>query len=195
MIGKIKGQLSELDGPKALIETASGIFYEVFVTPKWMSQHQLGSSVELYTYLQVREDAHVLFGFTSRDENRMFRLLLTVSGVGPKTAFSVVSHTSNSELIRAIKANDTAFFTRVPGLGKKTSMKIILELSQKLDSEFQMQKMYLSDEDKTVIDALVALGYSRQDAQEALSKLPQNLSVEDRIKDALKMNSVLKKRV
>lgn len=195
MIAKIKGKLSEFDGSKALIETNSGLFYEVFVTPKWMSQNMPGADVELYTYLQVRDDALVLFGFSSQDENKMFRLLLTVSGVGPKTAFSVVAHTINNELIRAIKANDTAFFTKVPGLGKKTSMKIILELSQKLDSEFRMDKMYLSDDDKTVIDALIALGYTRQDAQDVLSKLPTEIGVEEKIREALKLNSVLKKRV
>jgi Holliday junction DNA helicase RuvA len=95
-------------------------------------------------------------------------------------------------LISAVQTNDVAYFSKIPGLGKKTAMKIILELSQKLKSEFDMQKMNLSDEDKTVVDALMALGYKSQEAKQALSKISKGLSIEEKIKEALK-NTATKK--
>lgn len=186
MIGKLKGKLSELSGNIGLIETSGGVFYEVFLTPSLISHISLKSPIELYTYLQVREDALVLFGFQSKKELDFFKMLLTVSGVGPKTAFSVISYISLDSLVKSVQSNDIESFTRIPGLGRKTAMKIILELSTKLKSEFDMTKMVLSEEDKTVIDALVSLGYKSFEAKKLLSKLPNNLSVEEKIQRALK---------
>lgn len=186
MIGKIKGKLVELDGNVGLIETEGGVSYEVNLTPALISSHQLDKQIELYTYFQVREDAHVLFGFKTRDEQNLFKLLISVSGVGPKIAFTVVSFSKEDELLAAIKSNDVNYFSKIPGLGKKTAMKIILELSQKLQSEFKMEKMYLSEEDKTVIDALVSLGFKSAEAKSILVKLPKKLSVEEKIREALR---------
>jgi holliday junction DNA helicase RuvA len=186
MIGKIKGKLIELDGNVGLVETTGGISYEINLTPALISSNQLGKAIELYTYFQVRDDAHVLFGFKTREEQKLFKLLISVSGVGPKIAFTVVSFSKESELMSAIKANDVNYFSKIPGLGKKTAMKIILELSQKLQSEFKMEKMYLSEEDKTVVDALVSLGFKSQEAKSILTKIPKNLSVEEKIREALR---------
>lgn len=186
MIGKIKGKLIELNGNVGLVETSSGVSYELNLTPALISSHQLGKQLEVYTYFQVREDAQVLFGFKTREEQNLFKLLISVSGVGPKIAFTVVSFSKEDELISAIKINDVNYFSKIPGLGKKTAMKIILELSQKLQSEFKMEKMYLSEEDKTVVDALVSLGFKSQEAKGILSKLPKNLSVEEKIREALR---------
>ena len=111
---------------------------------------------------------------------------MSVSGVGPKTAFSVISFIKVEELIKAVRNNQVDSLTQVPGLGKKTAMKIILELSTKLKSEFDMKNMVLSEEDKTVVDALVSLGYKTYEAKKLLSKLPKSLSVEEKIKEALK---------
>jgi Holliday junction DNA helicase RuvA len=137
--------------------------------------------------LQVREDALVLFGFETKKEYDMYSLLLSVSGVGPKTAFSVISVVSVDDLLEAIKDNNIDYFKKVPGLGTKTAMKIILELSQKLKEEFKMEKMYLSDDDKTVVDALVSLGFKSQEAKTILQKIPKNLSVEERIREGIKL--------
>ena len=186
MIGKLKGKLSELSGNVGLIETASGLFYEVFLTPSLISLISPNSPIELYTYLQVRDDALILFGFQTKKQHDFFKLLLTVSGVGPKTAFSVISFIKLDQLVQYVQSNDVNAFTQVPGLGRKTAMKIILELSSKLKSDFDISKMILSDEDKTVIGALVSLGYKSYDAKKLLSKLPKNLSVEEKIKEALK---------
>src|SRR3989344_8527180 len=187
MIGKIKGTLVELDGNSGLIETKSGLFYQVNLTPSIISNHKADKNVEIYTYLQVREDALVLFGFEEKKEYDFFKMLLSVPGVGPKTAYSVISFSKVNDLITAVKQNDRDYFTRVPGLGKKTSMKIILELSHRLESEFKLEKMYLSEEEKTVVDALVSLGFKSNEARKILAKLPKNLSLEEKIKEGLKL--------
>lgn len=187
MIGKLKGSLTSIEGNVGLLETASGISYELYLTNQLISTSNPGSIVEVYTYLQVRDDALVLFGFETKDQHHFFKMLLSVPGVGPKTAFGIVSNTMIAELLNAVKDNDVNYFTKIPGLGKKTAMKIILELSQKVKSEFKFDHMQLSDEDKTVIDALVALGYKSQEARSLFAKLPSDLSIEDKIKQALKL--------
>ncbi len=187
MIGKLKGILSEISNNSGLIETKAGIFYNVFLTPGLLADFTLGGPIELYTYLQVREDALTLFGFKTKDDYVFFTLLLSVPGVGPKTAYTVISYAKTNQLIQAIKENDVGFFNTIKGLGKKTAMKIILELSQKLKQEFILEKMYLSEDDKTVLDALVSLGFKSHEAQAVISKLPKNLSVEEKLKASLKM--------
>lgn len=185
MIGKLKGKLVEVDKNIGLIETSGGVFYKVFLSPYLTSSLKLPVSLEIYTYLQVRDDALVLFGFQTKKEHDFFILLLTVSGVGPKTAFNVISATKVDETITAIKENDVDYFSRIPGLGKKTSMKIILELSQKLKEEFKMEKMYLTSDEQIVVDALVSLGYQAFEAKKILQQVPKNLCIEEKIKHAL----------
>ena len=185
MIGKLKGKLVEIDGNVGLIETSGGVFYQVYLPPSLSSKVQSLSSIELYTYLQVRDDALVLFGFETRQQHDFFKLLLTVSGVGPKTAFNVISFVPLDKLVSYIKLNDVDGL-KVPGLGRKTAMKIILELSTKLKSDFDMSKMVLSDDDQTAVSALVSLGYKSFEAKKLVSKLPKNLSVEEKIKEAFK---------
>lgn len=188
MIGKLKGKLVEVDSNVGLIETSGGVFYQVFLPAKALAQEGLHNSIELYTYLQVRDDALVLFGFETKKHHDFFKLLLTVSGVGPKTAFSVISLVPLDSLVKFVTSNDVDGF-KVPGLGRKTAMKIILELSGKLKTDFDMTKMILSDDDQTAVSALVSLGYKSFDAKKIVSKLPKNLSVEEKIKEALKKTS------
>lgn len=182
MIGKLKGILSEINGNVGLIETSGGVFYQVYLTNSHVAPK---SPIEIYTYLQVRDDALVLFGFETKAQHDFFLLLLTVPGVGPKTAFNVIKFVSLDSLVSLVKNNDVNGFTKVPGLGRKTAMKIILELSTKLKTNFDMKNMVLSDEDQTVIQALVSLGYKSSEAKTIFSKLPKNLSVEEKIKKAL----------
>jgi len=186
MIGKIKGTLVEIESTIGLIETSGGIFYEVHLPPRLLTATP-PSKVELYTHLQIRDNAHILFGFETKHHRHYFYLLISVSGVGPKTAFTVVSHAQPDELAAAVRNNDVRFFTRVPGLGKKTAMKVILELSQKLNEEFKMEKMHVADKDVIVIDALVSLGFKRQEAHKVYKKIPEGLSVEDKIKEGLRL--------
>ncbi|MEK7598061.1 MAG: Holliday junction branch migration protein RuvA [Patescibacteria group bacterium] len=189
MIGKLKGKLVEVDGNLGLIETSGGVFYQVFLPAEALAKEGLLKTIELYTYLQVRDDALVLFGFETKKHHDFFKLLLSVSGVGPKTAFSVISAIPLDSLVQFVQSNDADAFTQVPGLGRKTAMKIILELSSKLKSDFDMSKMVLSDDDQTVISALISLGYKSYDAKKIISKLPKNLTVEEKIKEALKVNN------
>lgn len=186
MIGKLKGTFSEVEGNVALIETKSGVYYQSYITPSILSHYKINDPIEVYTYLQVREDALILFAFETREEHSFYLLLLTVSGVGPKTAYMVISYAKINELIAAIKENNVDYFSQIKGLGKKTAMKIILELSQKLKQEFSLEKMYLSEDDKTVLDALISLGFKSHEAQAVITKLPKHLSVEEKLKAALK---------
>lgn len=189
MIGKLKGKLVEIDGNIGLIETSGGVFYQVYLPTALRTTTYPLQPIEIYTYLQVRDDALVLFGFETKQQHDFFKLLLTVSGVGPKTAFNIISLVPLGSLVKFVSSNDVAAFTKVPGLGRKTAMKIILELSSKLKTDFDMKNMVMSDDDQTVISALVSLGYKSYDAKKLVSKLPKNLTVEKKIKEALKRNN------
>ena len=194
MIGKIKGTLVEIDNHIGLIELANGLFYEVYLPTSFLG-FTLPKPIEIYTYLQIREDAHVLYGFAGKPEHEMFRLLLTVPGVGPKTAFTVVSFHKPDDLFQAVKDNNVDFVSKVPGLGKKTAMKIILELSQKMKTEFKLDQMQPSEDDKLVIDALVSLGFKTQEAKQILSQIPKNMAVEQRISEGIRLATNPKKKV
>ncbi len=186
MIGKLKGILSEVDGSMGLIETAGGVYYRTYISSGILSHYRVNDKITVYTYLQVRDDAQILFAFETKEEYSFFMLLLTVSGVGPKTAYMVVSSNKVPDLVKAIKDNDIDFFSNIKGLGRKTAMKIILELSQKLKQEFEFNKMYLSEDDRTVVDALISLGFKSHHANAIIGKLPKGISVEEKLKLALK---------
>jgi len=186
MIGKIKGKLVEIEENLGLIETPSGVFYQVHLPPSFIKKHPLESLVEVYTFLEVKEDALNLYGFGSKKEYQFFLSLISVSGVGAKMAFSVISFLTVDEVIKAIKENNLEVIAQVPKLGKKTAAKIILELSQKFKKEPNLSYLYLSDEDKTVIDTLITLGYQPAFAKKIFIKIPKNLSLEEKIKWALK---------
>ena len=187
MIAKLTGTLSEFDEKSAVIDTASGVSYELFITPSALSNKQLGDSLSVYTYLQVRDDAHILFGFVSNEEKRFFHLLISVPGVGPKTAFTIASYISFEQAVEAVRTNSVKVFSEISGIGKKTAMKILLELSVKFKTEFKFEQ-HLSTDDKTVIDALVELGYKKSEAQQLFEKLPKELSIEKKIQEALRMS-------
>lgn len=189
MIGKIKGTLTEIEGNIGLIETASGVFYNVFLPSSVLTSKFPPVEIEIITYLHVREDALILFGFNSKQEHRLFHLLLDVPGVGAKSAFTIISHTKAVELISAVKQQDIKYFTNIKGLGKKTAMKIMLELSQKFDAEFKLDQPEETEEDKMVVDALSSLGFKVIDARKALEEVPTDLEVEERVKKAIQILS------
>ncbi|NTU47270.1 Holliday junction branch migration protein RuvA [Candidatus Roizmanbacteria bacterium] len=186
MIGKLKGTLVESLGQTGLIETSGGVFYEVFL-PTPILTGAMPKPLQVYTYLHVREDALILFGFETHKEYDLFKMLLSVSGVGPKTAYTIVASPFSPGIYEAVSKNDVEFFSNIPGLGKKTAMKIILELSQKMKDSFVLEKMFISDGDKTVIEALVALGFTSQEARKVLGELPKEHSVEQKITSAIKL--------
>ena len=194
MIGRIRGTVSEIDGTIGLIETASGVYYQVFLTTNLLRKYSVSSPINVYTYLQIREDAHILYGFETKQEHKLFLLLLTVPGIGPKSAFTVISNTKNDELIAAVKKNDVQFFTNIKGLGKKSALKIILELSQKFKTEFTFQDQEVSEDDKTVIEALTSLGFGNKEIRKTVSDLPKDMRIEDKITKAIQILSGNKSR-
>lgn len=189
MIGKIKGILAEIDGTVGLIETSTGIYYNVFLPPSILTTHIPPAEVEVITYLHVREDALILFGFKTKNEHKLFHLLLDVNGVGAKSAFTIISHSKTDEIIAAVRDQDIKYFTRIPGLGKKTAMKIMLELSQKFKAEFKFEQPLETAEDKMVIDALSSLGFRVAESRKVLEKIPTDLEVEQRVKKAIQILS------
>ena len=114
-------------------------------------------------------------------------MLLDVPGVGPKSAFGVVSFTKVDELIHAVQQNKADYFTKIPGLGRKTALKIILELANKFDSEFVLEQTYVSEDDKMAIDALVSLGFKATDAKQVLQKIPADVPMEDKIRKGIQI--------
>ena len=187
MIGKITGTLAEIDGNIGLIDTVSGLSYNVYLPSSVLAPQGIGKPISLYTYHQVREDAQILFGFETKDAYKLYLMLLTVPGVGPKTAFSIISVSAVPELVDAIKKNNVSFLTAIPGLGQKTAMKILLELSQKLHSQFSLTAMNVSEEDKSILDALQSLGFKVAEAKQVLQKLPQEATIEEKIREAIRL--------
>jgi len=188
MIGRVAGVLVEKNPPQILVE-AAGVGYEIEVPMStFYNLPASGERVTLLTHLVVREDAHLLYGFATDSERRAFRQLLKVNGVGARTALAVLSGMSVAELIEAVAAQESGRLVKVPGIGKKTAERLLLELKGKLGDDalsglaVNREKPAASD----VINALLGLGYSDKEAQLAVKHLPEGLSVSEGIRQALK---------
>ncbi len=191
MIGRIQGVLLEKHPPQILVD-ANGVGYDVEVPMStFYNLPATGERVTLLTHLVVREDAHLLFGFGTEAERRLFRQLIRIAGVGARTALAVLSGMSVGELSDAVLSQDTGRLTKVPGIGKKTAERLLLELKDKLGAEslanIAVQRPAPATSD--VLRALVALGYSEKEARGAVKELPEGLSVADGIRQALKQLS------
>lgn len=186
MIGKIIGTVSSLEANVALVQTVGGVGYLVYLTPPLLSRAIVGEEIELITYLHVKEDGLTLFGFENTEKFRLFQLFLGVDGVGPKLAYTIISFASVAELIGAVTAQNPAFFSSIPHVGKKTAHKILLELSSKLDTEFAPQTFVLSKDEVTILDAIGALGFDRKEAQAVLPTLKADLVIEEKIKEVIR---------
>lgn len=165
-----------------------GIGLKIFAPEPTLMRHTDGAPITLHTYLQVREDALTLFGFESEDELSMFELLLTVNGVGPKVAMSMLSMLAPDALRLALANQEPALLSRVPGVGKRTAEKIVLELKDKVKSPAAglVGLARMADTDVEVVEALIALGYSVVEAQRAVQNLPREVtSIEERLRLAL----------
>lgn len=188
MIGRLTGQLIEKRPPTIVVEV-HGVGYEVDVPMSTFFQLPgAGSAITLHTHLIVREDAHLLFGFATEQERQVFRRLLKISGVGARTALSVLSGMTVSELSQAVAAQDGARLIRIPGIGKKTAERLLLELRDKLGA---MTAVPGGDAEirSDALHALVALGYSAKEATDALGKIAPETPVQDAIRHALKLLS------
>lgn len=186
MIASIQGKIAASHGDY-LIVTVNGIGYKVFVPPA-AHKKDSGDEIFLHTYLVVREDSLTLFGFETTTERSLFETLLTISGVGPRVALSILSTLSVDNLKNAVVSDRAEILTRVPGIGKKTAQKILFELKDKLAIGLDDAPIESFDDVNTdVIDTLVALGYSIVEAQSAVQALPKDApnNVEERVRLAL----------
>jgi Holliday junction DNA helicase RuvA len=189
MIGRLSGTLVEKNPPQILLDV-QGVAYELDVPMStFYNLPNLGEALTLFTHLVVREDAHLLFGFGSETERRAFRQLIRISGIGARTALSVLSGLSVAELAQAVTMQDTGRLTRIPGIGKKTAERLLLELKDKLGTEVAVAAGAARPAPVTadVLNALVALGYSDKEAAHAVKRLPEGVAVADGIKQALKL--------
>ena len=186
MIGKLTGTLGDKNPPQVLVE-CNGVGYEVQVPMStFYNLPGQGSPVSLLTHFVVREDAQVLYGFETQNEREAFRQLIKISGVGPRTALSVLSGMSVGELAQAITLQQAARLVKVPGIGKKTAERLLLELKGKLGPDLGAPSGATHGDQADILQALVALGYSDKDAASSLKALPAGVGVSDGIKLALK---------
>jgi holliday junction DNA helicase RuvA len=189
MIGRLSGLLLEKNPPQLLLDV-QGVAYEVDVPMStFYNLPALGERVTLWTHLVVREDAHLLFGFGSDSERRAFRQLLKISGVGARTALSVLSGLSVTELAQAVTMQESGRLTKIPGIGRKTAERLLLELKDKLGADLTatVGVFRAPPASSDILHALLALGYSDREAVAAVKKLPDGLTVGDGIRQALKL--------
>jgi Holliday junction DNA helicase RuvA len=187
MIGRLSGTLAEKSPPQLLVD-CQGVGYEVDVPMStFYNLPALGERVTLLTHLVVREDAQLLYGFLTAAERATFRELIRISGIGPRTALSVLSGLSVDELAQAVAQQQALRLTKVPGIGKKTAERLLLELKGKLAPDLGAPgAAAASDAQADIVQALMALGYNERDAAAALKALPADVGVADGIKLALK---------
>ena len=190
MIGRIHGKLAEKRPPQIVVDV-QGVGYEIDVPMStFYNLPASGAEVSLYTHMVVREDAHQLFGFATEGERHAFRQLLKISGVGARTALSVLSGLSVSDLRTAIAAQDGARLTKIPGIGKKTAERLLLELRDKLDGAPGATTVSKDDgQASDVTNALLALGYNEREAAWAIKQLPAGLNVAEGIRHSLRLLS------
>lgn len=188
MIGRIAGVLIEKNPPQIVVD-CQGVGYEIDVPMStFYNLPALGEKVVLLTHLAIREDAHVLFGFGTAEERSTFKQLIKISGVGARTALSILSGMSVADLAQAITLQEAGRLTRVPGIGKKTAERLLLELKGKLGADLGAAGAAAAagDHSSDILNALLALGYSDKEALAALKLVPAGAGVSDGIKAALK---------
>lgn len=189
MIGFIEGTVKAVIRDTVVVAThGSGVGYRVHAPASTLARASEGEALSLFTHLAVRENAQELFGFETREELRWFELLLTVSGIGPRSALAIMNSADVATLERAITRNDAATLTRAFGIGRKTAEKIVLELREKVEPKEGAHGMGALNGE--VIDALIALGYSVKEARDTARALPKDIEgTEQRIREALRIAS------
>lgn len=198
MYSYIRGILTEIEEDKIVVE-ANGIGYNIYTTAQTFQYlPSMGEEVKVYTYLHLREDIMMLYGFLTKDDLKVFKLLIGVNGIGPKGALAILSVMTTDDLRFAVLGDDAKAITKAPGVGSKTAQRLILELKDKLNLEdafeqkLEHQAMTVSPKGNSVkndaVQALVALGYSSSEALKAMSdiEITEDTDVEDLLKAALK---------
>ena len=187
MIGRLTGTVAEKTPPQVLIDV-NGVGYELDVPmSSFFNLPPVGARVTLLTHFVVREDAQQLFGFLTQDERAAFRHLIRIAGVGPRTALAILSGLSVAELAQAVSQQQAARLVKVPGIGKKTAERLLLELKGKLGADLGAPGAAATgDAQGDIVQALIALGYSERDAGAALKSLPAGIGTAEGIRQALK---------
>lgn len=188
MIGRIQGILLQKNPPQLLVD-CQGVGYEIDVPMStFYNLPSVGEKVTLFTHLAIREDAHVLYGFGSLDERALFRQLIRISGVGARTALALLSGLSVKDMSQAVALQDASRLTSIPGIGKKTAERLLLELKGKLETSSlgAVSGTIQNDSMADIQNALLALGYSEKETILAIKQVPADCSVSDGIKMALK---------
>jgi len=190
MIGRLTGLLAEKNPPQVVLDV-QGVGYEVDVPMStFYNLPASGDRVTLLTHFVVREDGHFLFGFLTETERATFRQLIKISGVGPRMALSILSGLSVADLAAAVARQEAGRLTKVPGIGKKTAERLLLELKDKLPSGGGVggaAALVVHDDQSDILNALLALGYNEREAGAALKQLPAGTGVSDGIRQALKL--------
>jgi len=187
MIGRLSGILLEKNPPQLLVDV-QGVGYEVDVPMStFYNLPGVGERVTLFTHQAIREDAHLLFGFGNAEERAVFRQLIKITGVGARTALSILSGLSIADLAQAVTLQEAGRLVKIPGIGKKTAERLLLELKGKLGADIGAGGAHpVHDSQSDILNALLALGYSDKEALQALKTIPAGSSVSDGIKQALK---------
>lgn len=205
MYSYIKGELVEVIGSDLIVVEANNIGYNIRIPSQVIDYLPgIGSDVKIYTYLYVREDAYILYGFLTRDDLEVFKLLITVSGIGPKGALAILSVMSTDDLRFAVLGDDAKAISKAPGVGSKTAQRLIIELKDKLSledafehklnaNELAQQKNPVTGKKNEAVEALVSLGYSSSEALKVLNniEITDDTQVEDILKAALKQMAFL----
>ncbi len=188
MISFLRGKIINKGDGYMILEVGS-VGYQVFITPIMFAEIDIGQEIEIYTHQYVREDALDLYGFSSMAELELFKLLISISGIGPRSAVGVLSIAKTDDIKQSIASGDASLLTKVSGIGRKTAERVVLELREKIGAMnlSSGKKEYGMTANSDEIDALVALGYSIGQARQALSEIDQGIKDSgDRIRAALK---------
>ncbi len=189
MIGRLSGTLLEKTPPQVVIDV-HGLGYEVDVPMStFYNLPACGERITLLTHFVVREDGHFLYGFASQAERSAFRQLVKISGIGARMALAVLSGLSVGDLAQAVARQEVARLVKVPGIGKKTAERLLLELRGKLDEGLPTASPAASNDSHDILNALLALGYNEREAAAALKPLPDGISTAEGIRQALKLLS------
>jgi Holliday junction DNA helicase RuvA len=183
MIGSIKGEITLKKDKFLLIETG-GVGYKVNVSPEVLLSLKVGDKTTLFIHTHVREDAFDLYGFTDQNELEFFEMLLGVSGIGPRSALVVLGVASIETLKRAISTSDTAYLTKISGIGRKTAEKIVIELRDKLGEEKSDGSLQI---ELDALEALKSLGYGERESREVLKKVTPDIDTSAKVREALKI--------
>lgn len=185
MIASIEGKIALKEGRFAIVDVG-GIGHKVFAPVSVIAKIKVGDTAKFWTHLHVREDAMELYGFLDKSEMEFFENLISISGIGPKSALGVISLAPVATLRRAVSLGDTSYLTKVSGIGRKTAEKIVLELKDKFAGEAVLAGTEMGY-DSDILDALLSLGYTPKESREMVQRIPSDIKGrENRLKEALK---------